>query len=58
MDEKKLNQINTITNEMHDDVASINEEFVDGNDRMVLKYCSKLIEKLKHLMTNIRKDGI
>lgn len=58
MNEKKLNRINSITNDFHDDVASINEEFVDGNDKKVLRYCDALILKLKDFKSNIRRDAI
>ncbi|MCK5015690.1 MAG: hypothetical protein KAS32_01345 [Candidatus Peribacteraceae bacterium] len=58
MEQKRLNQINGITNDFHDDVASINEEFVDGNKNIVLKYCDNLIQKIRDFKSNIKKDAI
>lgn len=58
MEQKKLNQINTITSDMHDDVASISEEFIDGNNATVIRLCDKLMEKIRDFKSNIKKDEI
>lgn len=58
MEQKKLNIINGITNGFHDKVASINEEFVDGNNDEVLRLIESLKKDLNDLRTNIRTNGI
>lgn len=58
MDQKNLDFINATTSDFHDDVAAINEEFVDGNKKLTIQIIDGLIEKLKHLKTNLRKDEV
>ena len=53
---RKLKFINSTTSDWHEDVASINEEFVDGNDKEVLSLCKGLIKKIEHFQTNLKTD--
>lgn len=56
--ERKINWINSATNELHDEVASINEDFVDGDLKATRERLETLIEKAKVLLTNIDKDEV
>ena len=56
MTQRKLNFINTTTADWHDDVASINEEFVDENEKQVQKLCKELIKKIEHFQSNLKKE--
>lgn len=56
MNKKTLNFINSTTADWHDDVASINEEFVDGNEKEVLTLCKDLIKKIEHFKTNLHNE--
>ena len=58
METRKLNFINATTSDWHEDVASINEEFVDGNEAEVKKLCSRLISKIQHFKSNLDKDEV
>ena len=58
MTDKKLNIINGITNSMHDQVATINEEMVDGNTEEVVRTIESLKKDLDHLKTNVTTNGI
>lgn len=58
MNEAKLKRINAITNSFHDLVASINEEFVDGNNGKVDEHVESLIKELKDFKSNIKNDEI
>lgn len=53
MTNRDLNFINSLTSDMHNDVASINEEFIDGNEKEVLRLCNDLIKKIEHFKTNL-----
>ena len=54
MDEKILNRINTLTNDFHDDAASINEELVDQD----YHECVKIIDSLQKKLRNLKRDLI
>lgn len=56
MTQRKLNFINATTADWHDDVASINEEFVDENEKQVQKLCKELIKKIEHFQSNLKKE--
>lgn len=56
MTPRKLKFINSTTSDWHEDVASINEEFVDGNDKEVMALCKGLIKKIEHFQTNLKTD--
>jgi hypothetical protein len=56
MKENLLKFINTTTEEWHDDVASINEEFVDGNYKEVLSICKALKRKIENFKKNIQHE--
>lgn len=56
MMEKRLKFINATTADWHDDVASINEEFVDGEYKEVMKLCRGLIKKINHFKSNLNKE--
>lgn len=58
MNNKQLTAINSITDEMHQDVANINEELVDKRPKAVLKLIDELIGKLRHLKANLKRDEI
>ena len=58
MTDKKLNIINGITNSMHDQDATINEEMVDGNTEEVVRTIESLKKDLDHLKTNVTTNGI
>lgn len=56
MTQRKINFINTTTADWHDDVASINEEFIDENEKEVLRLCRELIKKIEHFRNNLKTD--
>ena len=56
MNKKTLNFINATTAEWHDDVASINEEFVDGNDKEVLRICKDLTRKIEQFKESFKDE--
>lgn len=55
MDNKRISWINAVTNDMHDEVASINEELVDGDISMAVGHAEDLIQKAKDLISNLKK---
>ena len=48
--------INKLTNDLHDRVASINEELIDGNVNQALEEIKSLTSELKHLRSNLLED--
>lgn len=58
MEARKLKFINATTSDWHNDVAAINEEFVDGNEKGVKILCSQLISKIQHFKSNLSKDEV
>lgn len=58
MNETQLRSINSITNELHDDVANIGEEVIDREIPKAISLIDSLIGKLKHLKFNLRRDEI
>lgn len=58
MKQKELNRINAITNSFHDDVATVNEEYVDGNVSNVKATIDKLIESLKDFKSNLELNEV
>jgi hypothetical protein len=55
MTKKELKYINGVTEEWHDTVASINEEFVDGNEGEVKTLCKGLVQKVNAFLDNLNK---
>jgi hypothetical protein len=58
MNQAQLTAINAITSDLHDDVANIGEEVIDGCNPVAMDLIETLIEKLRHLKRNLRKDEI
>lgn len=52
-EDRKIQVINKFTNELHQDVADLNEEMVDNNKREALDIIKGLKQKLETLRSNL-----
>ena len=58
MDKNRVGSINNITNNLHDETDKIYESLMDEDFNEASKSIDTMVESLKHLKTNLKKDEI
>lgn len=58
MDKNKANSITNITEGLHTEVDNIYESLMDEETKEASVSIEKMMESLKHLKTNLKKDEI
>lgn len=58
MDKNKVNSINNITKNLHDETNKIYENLMDEDVKEASKSVDNMLESLKHLKTNLKTDEI
>tara|TARA_B110000259_G_scaffold187456_1_gene241739 strand:- start:349 stop:525 length:177 start_codon:yes stop_codon:yes gene_type:complete len=58
MDANKVKSINNITGNLHDEVDKIYENLMDEDTADTGKAIDSMVESLKHLKTNLKRDDI
>lgn len=58
MDKNKIRSICNITNNLHDETDKVYESLMDGEVKEASKAIDTMMESLKHLKENLRKDDV
>ena len=58
MDKNKIRSICNITNNLHDETDKVYESLMDGEVKEASDAIDTMMESLKHLKENLRKDDV